>query len=154
MSDPENCSQAIVVILTSRFRINARDMLHVFPVGLPDAQNLKPPLCTISLHPGNHSTQNPANTGCEEWPTVLLPQAALVPELERPIDERWLVVVQVIDDEVLLTARLGLPPRTCNAGVKLQDKTSVVANGLTTGIHGFTDTKAGAERTCVGDTKE
>jgi hypothetical protein len=93
MSVSGNCSQAIAVVFTCRLRMNARDMLHVFPVSLPDAQNLEPPLCTIPLHSGDHATQDPANTSCEEWPAVLLPQAALVPELECPVDERWLVVV-------------------------------------------------------------
>jgi hypothetical protein len=129
-------------------------MLHILPLGLPDAEDLESPFWTIPLHPGDHATQDPANTSLDEWPAILLPQAALVPELECPIDERWLVVVQIIDDEVLLTTRLGFSPRTCDAGIKLQDQASVIANGLASSIHSFTDTEAGAERTCIGDPEE
>jgi hypothetical protein len=154
MSVAEDCSQAIVVVFTCRLCINARDMLHIFPIGLPDAQDFEPPFCTVPLHSGNRTTQDPANTSFDEWPAILLPQAALVPKLECPVDERWLVVVQIIDDEVLLTTRLGFSPRTCDAGIKLQDQASVVANGLASSIHSFADTKASAKRTRVGDPKE
>jgi hypothetical protein len=129
-------------------------MLHIFPLGLPDADDLESPFRTIPLNPGYHATQDPANTSCEEWPAVLLPQAALVPELECPVDERWLVVVQIVDDEVLLATGLGFPPRTCDAGIKLQDQASVVTNGLASSIHSFANTKASAKRIRVGGPEE
>jgi hypothetical protein len=63
-------------------------------------------------------------------------------------------MVQVVDLKVLLAAWLRLPVRCCDARVYLQNNTCIRANGLTTGVQGFADAKAGAKGRCAGDTKE
>lgn len=129
-------------------------MFHVIPVGFPDAQDLKPPLGAIPLHPCNHATHHTLGISLEEWSAILLPQSALIPQLEGPVDERWFIVVQIINDEVLLTARLGLSPRAGDSCIELEDQASVVAYSLASGVQSFANTEACAECIGAGDSEE
>lgn len=128
-----------------RLGIDASDMLDIIPVSLPDAQNLKPPLRSISLHPRNHAAQHAAASGAQKGSAVLLPQGALVPQLECTVKEGWSVVVQVVNDEVLLAARLWFAPGAGDASVEFEDRVLVAPYGLFAGVEGFADAEAGPE---------
>lgn len=142
------------IVISHRLRIYSRNMFHVVPVGFPDAQDLKSPLGTVPLHSGNHPAHHTLGISLEEWSAILLPQGALIPQLESPVNERWFVVIQIIYDEMLFTARLGLSPRAGDSCIELEDQASVVAYSLASGVQSFANTKACAECIGAGDSEE
>lgn len=63
-------------------------------------------------------------------------------------------MIKIIDDEVLLSARLGFSPRAGDSCIELKDQASAVAHSLAPSVQSFADTKAGAECAGAGNSKE
>lgn len=94
-------------------------MFNIIPVSQPNAQNLEPPLPAITLHLGDHATHHARSCGVKERPAVVIPQRTLVPELEGAVDEGRFIVVEIMDDEMLLSTGFLVSPGAGDAGVEL-----------------------------------
>lgn len=129
-------------------------MFHIIPVSFPDAQDFESPPGTISFHLGNHPAHDAISPGLEKQSAVLLPQGTLVPKFKGPINERWLVMVKIIDNEVLFAAWLRFSPRAGDSCIELENQVSVVAHSLASGVQSFANTKAGTQCTDAGDPEE
>lgn len=137
------------IVLRRLFRVHPCNMVNIFPVSSPDAQDFEPPLCSISLHLCKHAACHAVILCIEERPAVLFPQRILVPELESPVDEGRPIMVQIVDYEMLLSGRLGLAPRTGDSSVDLQDNIPVGTHCLAAGVERLSHAEAGSQDGCI-----
>ena len=63
-------------------------------------------------------------------------------------------MIKIIDDEVLLPARLRFPPRADDTCIELENQVAIVAHSLTSGVKSFAHSEASAECTGIGHSKQ
>ena len=61
-------------------------------------------------------------------------------------------MIEIVDDEMLLSAGLLVSPGAGDAGVELQDQVPIVAHGMAASVESFADPETSAESARVGYT--